>query len=115
MNPSIGDGSLASVWAIHPGMWYEHPCTSPVLPWCVSLYTLGVCPMNVWNICTKIYTDIGCPGQRCRKVPPSTVVSCIVVVVRGNSKFKDLNGGRRLHEAFVRTKERAHLAQLVLC
>jgi hypothetical protein len=62
-------------------------CTSPVVPWCVSfIYTLGyLCPMNVWNIC-RAYTDIGCTGQHCREVPPSTMESCNVVVVRGNSK-----------------------------
>jgi hypothetical protein len=55
----------------------------------VPLYTLGVYPIN-------------------------GVESCIVVVVRGNSKFKDLNGGRQLHEVFVCIKQKVDLAQLVL-
>lgn len=89
MNPSIGNGSLASVWAIHPGLW---GCGMNIHA--LVLFCLGACPFihigcvpNERMECL-LYTVIGCPGQLCRKVPPSVVVSCIVVVVRGNTNSK---------------------------
>jgi hypothetical protein len=63
--------------------------------------TLGIIyPMNVCNI-RPIYTDIDCPGQNCRRVPPSTIASCSVVVVRGNSKLEDLIGGLQCVRSFL--------------
>jgi len=82
---------------------------SPVLPWCVSIhYALGIMyPINVCNIRTQT-TDIDCRMQHCRRLPINTIAMCKVVVVRGNSKMKDLTGGRRCMRSFLGSKKGLH-------
>ncbi|PMD31272.1 hypothetical protein L207DRAFT_194224 [Hyaloscypha variabilis F] len=82
-----------SVTGIKESMYVEWKLSRP----------LNIMPALYWYEVAKVLFAL-----HCRRLPRSTITSCNVVVVRGNSKIKDLIGGRKNTRPFLGSKKGMH-------